>query len=153
MRLGHIGFALLAKTARPRLSLALLIPVTYGPDLVEGAFDVIGNHNRILSHSLVSVGLIATVTALTVFLWRRSGADALAVWLVYVSHWPADYLTGLKPTWPGGPTVGLQLYDRPVIDWTMELALLAACWLVYRKLSSPSDRMALATVARRSNHE
>jgi hypothetical protein len=153
MRLGHIAFALLARTARPRLPLALLVPIAYGPDVVEIAFDVLGNHNRILSHSLVSVGLLATVTALAVGWWRRSGADALAVWLVYASHWPADFITGLKPTWPGGPEVGLRLYGRPALDWTIELALLAACWLVYRKLSSPSDRMALATVARRSNHE
>lgn len=153
MRLGHIAFALLAKTARPRLPLVLLVPVAYGPDIVEVTLDVFGKHNRILSHSLVSVGLFATVTALTVWWRRRSKGDALAVWLVYVSHWPADFLTGLKPTWPGGPQVGLQLYDRPLIDWTMELALLAACWLVYRKLSPPSDRMALATVARRSNNE
>jgi hypothetical protein len=153
MRLGHIAFALLARTARPRLSLVLLVPVAYGPDLVEGAFDVLGRNNPILSHSLISVGLCATLTALAVFVRHRSAMDALAVWLVYVSHWPADFINGLKPTWPGGPVVGLQLYDRPVFDWALELALLAACWIVYRKLSPPPDRMPLAKVARGSNNE
>ena len=153
MRLGHLAFPLLARTTRPRLSFALLIPVAYGPDIVEAAFKVVSRHNRELSHSLISVGLFATVLALAVLIKRRSRADALAVWLVYVSHWPADFITGHKPTWPGGPTVGLDLYDRPWIDATLELALLAASWIVYRKLSPPSDRMALATVARGSHNE
>jgi hypothetical protein len=153
VRLGHVGFALLTRTARPRLSLALLVPIAYGPDIIEVALQAIGNRNRILSHSLISVGLMATVVSLAVLLGRRSRADAVAVWLLYVSHWPADFITGLKPTWPGGPEVGLQLYDHLWWDAALELALLAACWIVYRKLSPPSDRMALATVTRSPNNE
>jgi amino acid transporter len=64
---------------------------------------------------VVAQGVLVDVAAHTTPL-----ADAAAVWLTYVSHWPADYITGLKPTWPGGPTVGLYLYARPIPEFFVE---------------------------------
>ena len=136
---GHAALALLAKAKRPRVAISLLVPVAFAPDLVELVGDALGHHNREISHSLVSVGIGATVVALVYWLVKRVAADAAVLWLTYVSHWPADYITGLKPTWPTGPMVGLLLYTRPVADACLESALVVVCWLAYRQ-SLPTAR-------------
>ena len=140
MRIGHAAFALVAKRAAPAVPLALLVVAAYGPDLVEMALRLFGSYDRELSHSLVSVGVCATALAGAYLVWRRDAGGALAVWLTWVSHWPADFLTGSKPTWPGGPTVGLDIYDHPGLDWALEIVLLIAAWLYFRRgrLSSRS---------------
>ena len=130
---GHAGLALLAKAARPRIRIAVLLPITFAPDILESLFDVLGHHNRELSHSLVSVGLGATIVAIIYFLTTRATSEAFVVWLTYVSHWPADFITGIKPTWPGGPDVGMHLYERPLADAVLECAIVVACWIVYRR--------------------
>jgi membrane-bound metal-dependent hydrolase YbcI (DUF457 family) len=130
---GHTGLALLAKAARPRIPLVVLLPVAYAPDIIESMFDLLGQHNRELSHSLVSVGFGATIIALIYLVTLRAKADAFVLWLAYVSHWPADFITGTKPTWPGGPDVGLQFYERPVADAAIECAVVILCWIIYRR--------------------
>jgi membrane-bound metal-dependent hydrolase YbcI (DUF457 family) len=130
---GHAALAILAKSKRPRVPVALLVPIAFAPDWIEWVSDWLGYHNRELSHSLVSVGLGATLVALVYYLSTRARPDAVAVWLTYVSHWPADFITGLKPTWPGGPTVGLFIYARPALDGTIEGVVVLLCWLFYRQ--------------------
>ena len=133
MYVGHAALATLAKGRRPRIPIALLVPVAFAPDWVEWIADAFGDHNRVLSHSLVSVGIGATVVALVYWLTSRSAADAAVLWLAYASHWPADFITGMKPTWPGGPTVGLMLYDHALWDVIVESVLVVLCWLYYRR--------------------
>jgi membrane-bound metal-dependent hydrolase YbcI (DUF457 family) len=143
---GHAALATLAKGARPRIPIALLVPVAFAPDWIEWFLDTVGQQNREFSHSLVSVGIGATIVALIYLLVTRARLDAVAVWLTYVSHWPADFITGLKPTWPGGPTVGLFLYSRPVVDTVVESLVVGVCWLVYRRslpVESRSRRVGL----------
>lgn len=133
MYVGHAALATLAKGRRPRIPIALLVPVAFAPDWVEWIADAFGDHNRVLSHSLVSVGIGATVVALVYWLTSGSAADAAVLWLTYASHWPADFITGMKPTWPGGPTVGLMLYDHALWDVIVESVLVVLCWLYYRR--------------------
>jgi hypothetical protein len=128
---GHAALGLLAKGKRPAIPLAFIVAVAWGPDWVEVFFSSLGNENRMLSHSLVSVGLVATVLAFAWFAYTRVAADALVVWLTYASHWPADYITGLKPTWPGGPTVGLLLYAHSIPDFLIESGLIVIGSYVY----------------------
>jgi hypothetical protein len=132
VRLGHAGPALVAKRVRPAVPLLVLVIAGYGPDVVEIVLRAFGAYNRELSHSLVAVGVGATLMAAGWMLARRGDArDAAAIWLTYASHWPLDFLTGRKPTWPGGPTVGLDLYDHWWI-WLIELGLLAVCGVIWR---------------------
>jgi len=130
---GHAALALLAKAKRPRVPLAVLVPVAFAPDWIEWVLTAFGRRNQELSHSLVSIGIVATLVALIYALSRRDRSGAFAVWLTYVSHWAADFFTGLKPTWPGGPTVGLYLYKRPIADAAIEFAVIALCWIAYRQ--------------------
>jgi membrane-bound metal-dependent hydrolase YbcI (DUF457 family) len=130
---GHAAIATLVKGVRPRIAIAFLLPVAFAPDWIEWLFDLFGRHNREISHSLISVGVGATVVALVYLMITRARVDAMAVWLTYASHWPADYFTGLKPTWPGGPMVGLFLYRHPLRDAAVESLIVVACWFVYRR--------------------
>ena len=140
MYAGHAALATLAKGARPRVPIALLVPVAFAPDWIEWFFDAIGHRNREISHSLVSVAIGASLVALVYLLATRQRLDAAAVWLTYVSHWPADYITGLKPTWPGGPTVGLYLYARPFQEFCVEAVVIIVCWFAYRRSLPPPAR-------------
>lgn len=56
-----------------------------------------------------------------------------------VSHVLGDYITGLKPTWSGGPMIGLQLYRHPEWDFVVEAIVVLIGWLIYRA-SLPGDR-------------
>lgn len=130
---GHAALATLAKGKRPRIQIAVLVPVAFAPDWIKLVGEAAGNTNPEISHSLVSVAIGATVVALIYYAVTRSAADGGVVWLTYASHWPADFITGWKPTWPGGPTVGLMLYAHPVADVAVESVLIILCWLVYRR--------------------
>ena len=123
---------MLAKSARPRIPMALLVPVAFAPDWIEWFFDPTGHRNREISHSLVSIGIGATIVAFGYLLATGDRVSAAVVWLTYASHWPADFITGLKPTWSGGPMVGLFLYRHPIADTIVESLIVLACWLVYR---------------------
>ena len=130
---GHAALALLAKARRPRISIAVLVPVAFAPDWIKLVSESRGNWNTENSHSLVSVILGSTLVAVIYYAATRVTADAVVVWLVYASHWPADFITGIKPTWPGGPMVGLLLYAHPVADVVLESVLVVICWIVYRR--------------------
>jgi hypothetical protein len=82
---------------------------------------------------LVSVGAIVAGAAAA---WRAPAharrRAALLVGGLYLAHWLCDAITGRKPTWPGGPIVGLDLYRRPVADFAFEAAVVAAGWLLWR---------------------
>lgn len=138
MYAGHAALALLAKGRRPKIPIVFLVPVAFAPDLVDLLSHFVHHASAMLSHSIVSVSIGSTVAALVYALWRGATIDAAVVWLTYASHWPADYLTGLKPTWPGGRWYGLMLYSRPGVDLLMESALVIGCWLAYRR-SLPAE--------------
>jgi hypothetical protein len=137
---GHAAIATLVKGVRPRISLALLVPIAFAPDWLEWSAGLLGFHDKMLSHSLLSVAIGATVVAAIYALVTRELGDAIWVWTAYASHWPADFITGIKPTWPGGPSVGLLLYDHAVWDVILESTLIIVGWLIYKRTLNPSVR-------------
>ena len=140
MYAGHAALATLAKGARPRLPLWLLVPVAFAPDWIQWLMEALGHTNPEYSHSLLSVGAGASIVALGYFAVTRERGDAFALWLLYLSHWAADFITGSKPTWPGGPTVGLGLYGHPVWDCVVECAVIVVAWFAYRRSFGPAIR-------------
>ena len=140
MYAGHAALAMLAKNQRPRIPIAFLVPVAFAPDWIDLFSHIVHQPSAMTSHSIVSVAIGSTLAALVYALWRGAAVDAAVVWLTYASHWPADYLTGLKPTWPGGPWLGLTLYSRPMVDLVMESVLVFACWVAYRRSLPPGAR-------------
>ena len=135
MFIGHTAIALAVKRARPSVPLPALVAATYGPDVLEITLLALWKWARVAaafgSHSIPSVALGAAVAGAAYWIWRRDTAGAALVTAAYASHWVADLLTGTrKPTWSGGPTLGLSLYEHPGIDFALEAVLLLAAWLL-----------------------
>jgi membrane-bound metal-dependent hydrolase YbcI (DUF457 family) len=148
MYIGHVGPALGAKRFAPSVAIALLVFVAYLPDWVDAALCFSGGyHNaQMLSHSIPAVLILAMLAGCTQ-LGKGDFSAALVVASVVISHVLLDYLTGIKPTWPGGPTIGLELYRRPLIDFLAEAAVIVCGWLVYRRsLPAEFGKLRLSTV-------
>jgi hypothetical protein len=134
--IGHTAIALAAKRARPSIPLAALVAATYGPDVIEITLLLLWQWAHIPaafgSHSIPSVALGAVVVAAAYWIWRRDRTGAALLALTYASHWAADLFTGSsKPTWGGGPTLGLSLYEHPLLDFVVESGLLLVAWLLF----------------------
>nr|MDQ6925442.1 hypothetical protein [Candidatus Eremiobacteraeota bacterium] len=87
---------------------------------------------------LVALGALGTaiVGARLVRGWRGGALAAFAC----VSHSLVDYITGYKPTWPGGPAeVGLGLYGHAGADLLLECAVIILGWALWRGSLTSSD--------------
>lgn len=139
---GHVGIALAGKGYRQTIPLWLLIFASQLPDWADAAACASGVSSppvEMLSHSIPAVAALAAGLSLLYYAAQRDTESAGLVALIVVSHMLADYMTGQKPTWPGGPFIGLQLYHRPAIDFIVESVVIFAGWTVYRR-SLPSER-------------
>ncbi len=92
------------------------------------------------THGFIPIAAAAVVCAALAYAITRDVTGALIIALVVSSHWGLDYFTGIKPTWPGGPIVGMNLYSRPVVDVVLESATIFAGWLLYRRTLPESVR-------------
>src|SRR5215208_6901548 len=136
MYAGHVGIALGAHRIRRAIPLWFLIIASQLPDWTDAAFclaDLRPGTPGILSHSIPAVTLLALIAALAYVVMLRDPAGMLLIAVVVLSHAAGDYLTGLKPTWSGGPMIGLMLYRRPVIDFILEAGVIGIGWVLYRR--------------------
>jgi len=139
---GHIGIALAGKGIRRTIPLWMLIIATQLPDWTDAAVCAAGVSSppsEMLSHSLPAIVVLSAVVAAVYYASRRDAVGSALVAGIVVSHMVADFLTGLKPTWPGGPYIGLRFYERPVIDFVIEATVIVIGWTIYRR-SVPEDR-------------
>lgn len=143
MYAGHIGVGLGAWSYRKAIPLWLLLVAAQFPDWLDAGMclaDLDRGPFGLYTHGFIPVGIAALAFALVAYAITRDFSAALIMALVVTSHWALDYLTGMKPTWPGGPIVGLGLYSRPVLDVMMESATILAGWLLYRRTLSREMR-------------
>src|SRR6266496_6748942 len=139
---GHIGIALAGKGYRSTMPLWVLLIATQLPDWADAAVCSAGAASppsEMLSHSLPAVAVLATVVALLYYAAVRDIAGSALAGTIVVSHMIADYVTGLKPTWPSGPLIGLELYRHPAVDFGIEAAVIVIGWMIYRQ-SLPAAR-------------
>jgi hypothetical protein len=139
MYIGHVGAALAGKRARRSIGLLVLLVATYVPDWVDTGLCLVGSFTpaEMLSHSIPAVVLFALV-GFVLYGWRTgdwAGAGVLAA--VILSHMFFDWITGDKPTWPGGPTIGLQLYEHPIADFIVEGTIIAVGGILYADTLPP----------------
>ena len=122
MYIGHVGAALAARRVRASVGLLALLIATYAPDWTDGVMCVTGTFDPqgMLSHSIPAVLVLALLGFIAYGLATRDWTGALVIGAVVISHMFLDWITGYKPTWPGGPMIGLQLYDHPVADFVAE---------------------------------
>ena len=150
MFIGHnaVGFA--SKKLAPRTSLGWLMAAPMFLDILWPLFLVMGIERvRIRrgitaltpldfthypwSHSLVMAVVWSIVFALVYGIvtkyWRGSIVLAFGVF----SHWVFDFITHRAdlPLYPGGPKVGLGLWNHPIGSLALEAALFAIGLLIY----------------------
>lgn len=143
MYAGHVGFGLGAYSFRRTLPLWIVLVAAQIPDWLDAWYCVVNvsrGPNGLYSHGFIPVGAAAIVFGLLTYAITRDVTGSLIVALVVVSHWVLDYLTGIKPTWPGGPVVGMYLYSRPFVDFILESATIIVGWLLYRRTLPASVR-------------
>ena len=142
MYAGHVGVAVGAKGLRSALPLWALIIASQLPDWADASMCLAGVANSTpgwYSHSFPAIGVLTIVGALVYLATTRDAVGSAFVGALVLSHAPLDYLTGLKPTWSGGPIIGLQLYRHPGWDFVAEAMVILTGWVVYRA-SFPKNR-------------
>ena len=139
MYIGHVGAALVAKRLRTSIGLFALLVAAYTPDWVDSGLCMAGVYNPegMLSHSLPAVALFALVGVALYALKTRDWTGALVVAALIFSHMLLDWITGYKPTWPGGPMIGLRLYEHPIADFLVEGLLIVIGALLYGRTLPP----------------
>lgn len=135
MIFGHLGLALGARAVDRDAPLGWLVVASLAPDIADLALASVGvcNPDGMYTHSLAAVAGTALVFGAAAA-WRTNrGRTALVVAALVVSHLLADYITGLKALWIGGPVVGLNLYQWAWADFAVEAPLIVGGWWAARR--------------------
>lgn len=158
MFVGHLAVAFATKRVAPRVALGWLVAASFGLDLlwplllfagmervrVEPgitAFTPLAFESYPWSHSLTMALFWGAVAARVTFSRLKSAAAALIIGATVVSHWVLDFITHRPdlPLWPGGPEVGLGLWNSVAGTLILEGTLFLAAVEVYRRTSQPRD--------------
>ena len=159
MFIGHnaVGFA--SKRAAPRTSLGWLMAAPQLLDLIWPILLVLGvEHVRIApgntrftpldfydypwSHSLLMSIVWGALFALAYFAKTRYAAGATTLFIGVVSHWLFDFFTHRAdmPLYPGGPRVGLGLWNHPAATVIVEAILFAIGIAIYLRTTRARDK-------------
>ena len=152
MFVGHLGVSLAAKAAQPRAPLAALVAASFGLDLLwpllllagvekvsvepgNTAFTPLTFDHYPWSHSLLMAAVWAGLAGAGLYALGRSRRISLLVAAVVLSHWILDFVTHRPdlPLWPGGPRLGLGLWNSLPATILVEGTLfLGAVWMYVR---------------------
>ena len=158
MFIGHFGVALAAKKAAPRTSLGTLILAAQFIDLLWPIFLLLGlEHVRIapgitkvspfdfydypISHSLLMVMVWSVVLGGLYYAFRRYPRGVWIIALAVLSHWVLDFIVHRPdlPLWPGGPRVGLGLWNSWAGSISVELLIFGAGLWAYLDFTRARD--------------
>src|SRR5882724_4823911 len=158
MFIGHYALALAAKRAAPRTSLGTLFLAVQLADMLWPVFLILGLEQAHLvpgpnpflilwldsipiSHSLLT--LIAWGVLFAAVYRMRTGyaKGAIVVALGVVSHWVLDVVTHRPdmPLYPGGPTLGLGLWNSVPGTVIIEVGMFAAGTWIYLRTTRARD--------------
>jgi hypothetical protein len=160
--IGHFAVGFAAKRFAPRASLAPLLAAPLLLDLLWPWFLLLGwervridpGNTRFVpldlvyfpwSHSLLMSIAWATVFALIYHRIRHYWRGTLAIWMGVVSHWVLDWITHRPdmPLYPGGPRLGLGLWNSVAGTMVVEILMLAAGVWLYVGTTRAVDRIGL----------
>lgn len=155
MFVGHYAAAMAAKAIEPKAPMWTLAAASQLVDIGWSAFIMAGvEHARVdpslpgstlvlydmpWTHSLpAAIGWSLLAGVLVKLLLRLPVWASVVLALTVFSHWPLDLLVHRPDLllWPGGPFVGLALWNYPVPEQAIEIGLLAVCggaWVASRK--------------------
>lgn len=160
MFVGHAALALAAKKRVPEVNLGWLVAASFGLDLIwpllllagiehaRGeagitAFNALDLESYPWSHSLL-LTLVWGGIALGLARWRKASREA-AIWIgaLVVSHWVLDWITHIPdlPMWPGGPKVGLGLWNSVAGTYVVEGGMYAIGIAIYLRATRARDRI------------
>jgi len=146
MYAGHLGIALGAKGLRASIPLWVLVVAAQLPDWADAGFCIAGVRSAVpgmYTHSFAAVAVLSGLAAAMYFGTSRDRIGAATVGAVVLTHVLGDYITGIKPTWAGGPLIGLGIYDNPPVDFVVEAIVILAGWFIYRKSIAEPRRNSL----------
>ncbi len=166
MFIGHYALGLAAKRAAPRTSLGTLFVAATLADLLWPIFLLFGwEHSHVVpgpnsfltlwlddipySHSLIT--LIIWGALFGFLYWRRHSRRrgdlraAVVIGLLVVSHWVLDFITHRPdmPIYPGGPVVGLGLWNSPAGTIVVEALMLLMGVGMYNAVTRARDGIGL----------
>ena len=148
MYIGHAAIALVLKARRPAVPMLPLVLAAYGPDWIDVGLMVPRAREGMApySHSIPAVVFGAIIAALVYeAIARRPGAWLIAgAWL---SHYPADLITGLKPILGVTPVIGLDAYHIPALDYAIELLLMTFAIIGYASAFASARRQRILVAA------
>lgn len=135
MIVGHIGVAAATRSVWRRTSLPWLLVACVSPDIVDVVLALAGvcNPYGLYSHTIHSVVLQAAMLGGAALLVTGSRATAFGSALMVFLHLPPDLITGHKIYWPGGPMLGLYVYQWPLLDFLIEAPILIIGWWLLRR--------------------
>jgi hypothetical protein len=158
MFVGHLAVALGAKRVEPKLSLGTLVAAACGLDLLwpilvilgievvridpgNTAFTPLDFVSYPWSHSLLMAAVWAALAGHVVRLKTHRMRAGLVVSALVLSHWVLDWITHRPdlPLWPGGPKLGLGLWNSIPATLTIEGLLYAAAIAVYLRTTRARD--------------
>lgn len=152
MFLGHFALAMAAKKVAPKASLGTLVLSAQFADCLWPVLLLLGIEQvRIapgitrvtpldfvsypISHSLLMELVWGLLLGTIYFLWRHDSRTATVVGALLPTHWLLDYLSHRPdmPLWPGGPKVGLGMWNSLPLTLAVEFGLFAAGVVLYLK--------------------
>lgn len=138
MIVGHVGVAAATRSVWQRTSLPWLLVGCASPDVVDVVLALAGvcNPYGLYSHTVHSAALQGAVLGGAALLVTGSRATAFATALMVLLHLPPDLITGHKIFWPGGPMLGLYVYQHPLLDFLVEAPILIIGWWLLRRSDS-----------------
>jgi membrane-bound metal-dependent hydrolase YbcI (DUF457 family) len=159
MFIGHHAAGFAAKRFAPRVSLGTLFGAAMLLDLVwpllllagvehvhiapgNTAFTPLDFYDYPFTHGLMNVIGWSLIAALLYWLVRKSWRDAAIVGLAVLSHWVLDFVTHRPdlPLWPGGPKVGLGLWNSVAGTIVVEVILFILGLWLYLRATTAIDR-------------
>ena len=163
MFIGHFGLALAAKKVAPKPSLGTLVLAAQLPDVLWPLFLLLGWEKVEIvpgittvtpllfqwypySHSLVADIVWGALLGGAYYAMRRDRSGALWLAALVVSHWLLDLIVHRPdlPLWPGGPPVGLGLWNSRPATLAVEFGLFGTGILLYCSATRRSDRLGSA---------
>jgi hypothetical protein len=142
--LGHFATAYAAKRVAPRTSLGTLFAAAQLPDIVwpwlvlagveraaiapgDTAFTPLRFDSYPVSHSLLTVAAWGAAFGAVHFWRKRRPLDAVVLAALAGGHWALDFVSHRPdmPLWPGGPRLGLGLWNSVPATLAVEIVMLA----------------------------
>jgi hypothetical protein len=158
MFVGHLAAALAAKRVQRRAPLGALVGAAFGLDLIwpvlllagvetvridpgNTAFTPLAFDSYPWSHSLSMAIVWSIVVGRVAAAVLKHTHAGLIIGLTVLSHWLLDFITHRPdlPLWPGGPKVGLGLWNSIPLTLIVEGTLFAAGVALYLRATRPRD--------------